>query len=278
MTQRVQQEVLLEARDLTVGYGHTRVVEGISFSALSGSIVSLIGPNGAGKSTMLKTFAGYLRPLAGSVSLCGEDLQRLDNTRRSRLMSVLLTDRVRTELLTCADIVEAGRYPYTGHLGVSTREDLRKVRAAMELVKVWDLRDRDFMQLSDGQRQRVMLARAICQEPRVMVLDEPTSHLDIRYQIELLDVLHHLAHEQGVAIVMTMHELPLARRISDWVICVKDGGVALQGAPAEVFVPTVIDDLYDLKPGTFDSLTGDVALFMGTQPVATWEGGPRAST
>lgn len=254
------QAPLLETSALVVGYAGVPVVQGVDLKVMPRSVVTLIGPNGAGKSTILRTVAGSLGSLGGRICLEGHDLAGMGLRERSRLMAVLLTDRVRTELLTCADVVEAGRYPYTGRLGVATEEDLRKVREAMELVHVWDLRDRDFAQLSDGQRQRIMLARAICQEPRLLVLDEPTSHLDVRYQIELLRVLRHLARERGIGILMTMHELPLARRVSDWLVCVKDGAVVAQGTPEDVFTASVIDALYDLEPGTFDVLTGDVSL------------------
>jgi iron complex transport system ATP-binding protein len=148
-----------------------------------------------------------------------------------------------------------GRYPYTGRLGVLGDEDRDKVREAMELLEVAELADADFMQLSDGQRQRVMLARALCQEPRVLLLDEPTTYLDIRYQVSLLRTLAQLVRERGLAVVMTLHELSLARQASDWLVCIKDGAVVAQGTSADVFVDEVILDLYDLAPDTFDSVT-----------------------
>lgn len=251
---------LIETRSLSVGYDGKILVRDVDLTVLAGQVVTLIGPNGAGKSTILKTVAGQIEPIGGGIQLLGRYLRGIPGRERSRELSVMLTDRVQTELLTCADIVEMGRYPYTGHLGSTTPEDRRKVREAMELLQVWDLRDQDFMRLSDGQRQRVMLARAVCQEPRTLILDEPTNHLDVRYQVELLRVLRRLAHERGLGILLTLHELPLARRVSDWLVCIKDGGVLLQGTPEEVFVPEVIDSLYDLEPGTYDAFTGDVSL------------------
>ena len=256
----MQAPAVLEARDLDAGYAGVPVVHGVTVAVQAGHVVTLIGPNGAGKSTLLKTLAGQLDALGGAVLLSGRDLAAIPVRERARELSVLLTDRVRTELLTCADVVESGRYPHTGRMGLLTEDDLRKVRAAMELTSVWDLRGADFMQLSDGQRQRVMLARALAQDPRALVLDEPTNHLDVRYQIELLNLLRTLARERGLAIVMTLHELPLAYRASDWLVCVKDGRVMDQGTPERIFCPEVIDALFDLEPGTFDALTGDVVL------------------
>lgn len=222
--------------------------------------MSLIGPNGAGKSTILKSIAGYLEPLGGIAYLSGKPIDSLTFQQRARELSVMLTERLRTELLTCADVVESGRYPYTGHLGILSQRDREIVRDAMDMVHVWDLRNRDFMQVSDGQRQRILLARAICQTPRVMMLDEPTNYLDIHYQIELLNVLRRLVAEKRVGVIMSMHELPLARRVSTHVVCVKGDRIYMQGSPEEIFVPSVIDDLYDLEPGTYDPVTGNIML------------------
>ena len=251
---------LLSADDLVVGYDGTPLVRDIELRVSSGQIVTLIGPNGAGKSTILKTVAGFLEPLGGVVRISGKPLGEMQANEFARELSVMLTEHLRTELLTCMDVVESGRYPYTGKLGILSDADREVVRESMELVHVWDLRDCDYMRVSDGQRQRIMLARAICQQPRVLILDEPTNYLDIRYQIELLNIMRKLACERGVGIVMSMHELPLARKVSDYVLCVKDGCITAVGAPEEIFIPQVIDELYDLEPGVFDAVTGAIQL------------------
>lgn len=251
---------VLRTEALSAGYGETPLLSDVNLTVAPGQVVTLIGPNGAGKSTILRTVAGELEPMGGVAYLSGQRLERLSDRERALELSVLLTERLRTDLMTCEDVVETGRLPHTGLLGILSPEDHDRVRAAMELVGVWGLRAQDFMRLSDGQRQRVLLARAICQEPRLLVLDEPTSYLDIRYQIELLGVLRHLAATRGLGILMSLHELPLARRVSDWVACVKDGGIMTQGTPEQVFVPEVIDALYDLEPGVYDAATGSVEL------------------
>ena len=256
----MERPVYLETCDLVVGYGGEPLINDVNIQLHAGEILTLIGPNGAGKSTILKSIAGYLASIGGAVYISGKPVGELSAHELSLELSVMLTERMRTELLTCADIVETGRYPYTGRLGILTDEDRRKVREAMDMVHVWDLRERDFMQISDGQRQRIMLARAIAQEPHVIMLDEPTNYLDIHYQIELLNVLRHLVRTRDVAVIMSLHELPLARKVSDYVMCVKGDCVCAQGTPDEIFTAEVIDDLYDLEPGVFDPISGNIRL------------------
>lgn len=256
----VRRDVVLRCEDVTAGYVHKPVVREANLEVRAGQIVTLIGPNGAGKSTLLKTIAGSLGKQGGAVYLVGKRLEELSVLEQARVRSVLLTERPRTELLTCCDVVRLGRQPHTGRFGTLSEIDQKAVRRAMELLQVEDLAEQQFMRLSDGQRQRVMLARALCQDPRLLVLDEPTSYLDIRYQIELFDVLRSIVAEGKLGIVMTLHELTLARQVSDWVACIKDGVVVAQGTPQEVFTSAVIDDLYDLEPGSFDPLTGAISI------------------
>ena len=255
-----ERPVYLETKDLVVGYDGTPLISDVNIKLHAGEILTLIGPNGAGKSTILKSIVGYLESLGGAVFISGRPVGELSAHELSLELSVMLTERMRTELLTCADIVETGRYPYTGRLGILSDDDRIKVREAMDMVHVWDLRDRDFMQISDGQRQRIMLARAIAQEPRVIMLDEPTNYLDIHYQIELLNVLRRLVRTRDVAVIMSLHELPLARKVSDYVMCIKGDCVCAQGTADEIFTPEVINELYDLEPGVFDPVSGNIRL------------------
>ena len=257
MTER---PVYLETKDLVVGYDGNPLINDVNIQLHAGEILTLIGPNGAGKSTILKSIVGYLDSIGGAVFISGRPVSELSAHELSLELSVMLTERMRTELLTCADIVETGRYPYTGRLGILTDEDRQKVREAMDMVHVWDLRDRDFMQISDGQRQRIMLARAIAQEPHIIMLDEPTNYLDIHYQIELLNVLRRLVRTRDVAVIMSLHELPLARKVSDYVMCIKGDCVCAQGTADEIFTADIINELYDLEPGVFDPISGNIRL------------------
>lgn len=237
----------LRAAGLRVGYGRRAVLENLDFSAAGGRIITIIGPNGAGKSTLLKTLIRQLEPLGGTVFLNEQNLFEMPEREVAKAMSIVMTERVHPALLTCEDIVSFGRYPYTGRMGVLSGPDRQKTEEAMRLVEIEDLAETYFTEVSDGQKQRVMLARAICQEPSVMILDEPLSYLDIRYKLEMLDILKKLAMEQGITVLMTLHELDLAQKISDRVICVKDGGIVFEGTPDEIFVRERMEWLYDLK-------------------------------
>ena len=250
----------LELRGLDVGHGQRALVRDVCLAVRPGQVVALIGPNGSGKTTILRTVAGQLRALGGVVELFGRELGGIPAAERARAMSVMLTGRPSTELLTCRDVVEAGRYPFTGRLGVLGEKDHEAVAAAMSATDVLNIAGRDFAHVSDGQRQRVLLARALCQEPRVLLLDEPTSYLDVRSQLDVLQLLRREARERGTAVVASLHEIDLAQKAADHVICVHDGHIMCQGTPDEVFTAERVAELYDLAPGAYDPAFGSVEL------------------
>ena len=233
-------EVCLRTEDLSVGYNGKPLIRQIALRLRRGEIVTLIGPNGAGKSTILKSIIRQLDLVRGAVYLDGRDMAGLTERDVSLSMSVLMTAHVRPELMTCFDVAATGRYPYTGRLGILTREDREKVYQCLELVHAADLAGADFSRISDGQRQRVLLARALCQEPEVMVLDEPTSFLDIRHKLELLAILKDMVRQRKLAVLMSLHELDLAQKISDFVVCVRGDVIDRQGPPEEIFTSDYI--------------------------------------
>ena len=254
-------DAILRTQDLAVGYRGKALIEHIALQVRRGEIMTLIGPNGAGKSTILKSIIRQLEPLAGTVYIDGRATRSMAERELARSISVVMTDRVHPELMTCADVVATGRYPYTGSLGLLSQGDWAAVRSAMERVDALGLWDTDFGQLSDGQRQRILLARAICQEPEVMVLDEPTSFLDIRYKLELLAILKDLVRDKGMAAVVSLHELDLAQKISDTVVCVSpERGIDRWGPPEEIFAGDYIHRLYGVTRGSFDPLYGSLEL------------------
>ncbi|MCF0229419.1 MAG: ABC transporter ATP-binding protein, partial [Parasporobacterium sp.] len=212
-----------------------------------------LGSNGSGKSTILKTIIGQLKKLSGTVVLDGIDINDRSLNDVARRMAILMTEQLRPELMTCRDMVSTGRYPYTGRLGILSNEDKEKAENALELVDAAELSERPFNAVSDGQRQRILLARAICQEPQIIILDEPTSFLDIRYKLELLTILKRMVREKNVAVIVSLHELDLAERISDKVVCVRGDRIDRAGTPEEIFTTEYIAELYNMTPGRYDS-------------------------
>ena len=251
-------EFLCETQELSIGYGKAPLADGIALGAKRGEILTLIGPNGAGKSTLLKTLAGQLAPMGGAVLLDGQNLSAYTGNARARKLALMLPHTRRTELTTCFEFAAAGRIPYTGRLGLLSEEDKQQVSAALELVGAAHLAQRDFNCISDGQRQRILLARAICQQPEVILLDEPTSFLDVKGKIELLTILQKLAHEQKLAVIVSLHELDMAQKISDAVVCVSPNSVSGVLSPAKAFAPENIQQLYGLTVEQYEAVFGPV--------------------
>ena len=245
---------------LSVGYNKKALIHDICIGIKKGEIVTLIGPNGSGKSTILKSITRQLQIIGGKVYFDDQNLTSFSFRDLSTRMAVVLTERMKPELMTCHDIVATGRYPYTGRLGLLTREDEEKVEEAMRAVHAQELGGRDFNNISDGQRQRVLLARAICQEPDVIILDEPTSFLDIKHKLDLLSILRDMAKMKHITVIMSLHEIDLAQKIADKIICVKGDTISHFGRPEDIFEENMIRDLYDINNGFFDPLFGSIEL------------------
>ena len=254
--------------DLAVGYHKKALIHDINIAIEKGKILTLIGPNGSGKSTSLKTVIKQLPKRRGKIYIDGVDLDEMTNHQLAQQVAVVLTDRIRTELMTCGEVVATGRYPYTNRLGKLTRRDHEIVQESLRRVHGEELEDQDFSAISDGQRQRIMLARAICQQPQMIILDEPTAFLDIRHKIELLDILREMAQEKGITVIMSLHEIDLATKISDYVCCVKGEVISKCGPPDEIFDDQTINSLYEVSHGSYNMLMGSVEL---TKP----EGSPK---
>ena len=249
-----------QMKDLSVGYNGNSLIRDINIGINKGEIVTLIGPNGSGKSTILKSITRQLKVVGVNVFFDDTSLLKLPYKELASKMAVVLTDRIKTELMTCHDIVATGRYPYTGRLGILTQEDECLVEEAMQAVHAQELGNRDFNAISDGQKQRVLLARAICQDPDVIVLDEPTSFLDVKYKLELLSILERMARQKKITVIMSLHEIDLAQKISDKIICVKGETISHYGSPEEVFTEEIIRELYGINNGYFDPLFGSIEL------------------
>jgi len=246
--------------DLSVGYNGKTLIHDIGIALHAGDILTLIGPNGSGKSTILKSITKHLAMIRGDAFIADASVTAMSYKQLSRKLAVVLTERIKGELLTCYDVVATGRYPYTNTLGLLSPEDHEKVRDAMERVHAAELAEKDFTAISDGQRQRVLLARAICQEPEIIVLDEPTSFLDIRHKLELLSILRSMAKEKGITVIMSLHEIDLAQKISDKIMCVYGDVISNFGPPEEIFREETISALYGIPDGTYNITFGSVEL------------------
>lgn len=248
----------LVCETIDVGYGKKVILEKVKLNVEPGKVLTLIGPNGSGKSTILKSITGQLKLLNGVITLDGKDMLAMSGNQIAKKMSMVMTERPGAELMSCRDVVATGRYPYVGTLGILSEADWAAVDAAMELVHAADVAQCSFQKISDGQRQRVMLARALCQEPEVLVLDEPTSFLDMRYKIDILTSIRKLASKKHIAVIMSLHELELAMKISDTIACVDGDTVAAVGTPEEIFIGDRIQRLYGIEDRQFNPLTGEI--------------------
>ncbi len=238
---------------LKAGYRKKIIINEFSLEIDKGEIISLIGPNGGGKSTLLKSISGQINPLSGSVYIGKEDIRNISLKKLSKRMSIITTERVRTQHMTCRDVVLSGRLPYSDSFGLFNDTDQRAADKAMELMKISKLSDESYEELSDGQKQRALIARAICQEPEYMIMDEPTSYLDIRYKLELMEVLRKLSSE-GMTMIASLHEPQLALSISDRLLLVHEDGNIQVSAPDEVIQTGLIKDLYGLTDEMYETV------------------------
>ena len=253
-------EPYFKTEHLSVGYDGQALIRDICIQLEKGKILTLIGPNGAGKSTILKSITRHLQTISGKVYVGQRELPGWKPRELARQVAVVLTDRIRPELTTCAEVVAMGRYPHTDLFGRLTQADREAVWEALERVDALELAQRDFSTLSDGQRQRILLARALCQAPEMIVLDEPTAYLDIRYKIELLEILRQLAREKGITVVLSLHEIDLAAKISDQLVCVRGETIAAFGPTEQVLGSRVVEELYGMERGSYNALLGSVEL------------------
>jgi iron complex transport system ATP-binding protein len=254
-------DAVLQTERLSIGYGQRRgqsrvVAADIELTLGRGELVCLLGPNGAGKSTFLRTVSGLQPPVGGRVLLDGRDVHALSTLDRARGMSVVLTDRVSGGLFTSYDIVSLGRLPHTDWRGRLTPRDHEVVRRSLDAVGALDLAARPIAELSDGERQRVMVGRALAQEPRVMILDEITAFLDLPRRVEIMQLLKELAHRQGTSVLVSTHDLDLALRTADQFWLVAGNGRIECGAPEDLALAGTLERTFASARTTFDLRDG----------------------
>lgn len=251
--------IRINTSDLEVGYGKKTIIKNINIDIQKGEIVALIGPNGAGKSTVLKSITKQLKRISGDIKILDADIDNIHQTELARTMAYVSTDRISVDMTSCYDIVSQGRYPYTNKFGTLGVEDRAEIEKALKMVNAYDLRNEDFSRISDGQKQKIKLAMAICQKPDIIVLDEPTSFLDIKHKIEILEILKDMA-DSGMTVVMSLHELELVRIIADKVICVDKGEVIKFAGIEEVFTLDFISRLYHIEKNIFSEYSDKLGL------------------
>lgn len=239
---------------LSVGYDSKVVVGDADITALQGQVICLIGPNGSGKSTILRTLSGMLAPVNGAVYIGKTEISKLTQTELAKYMSVVLTDKLNLQMTTAFDVVAMGRTPHTGFFGQLSAEDVSIVNECLRTVGAAEISNRDYMSLSDGEKQKVLIARALAQEPKLIILDEPTSHLDLKHKVEVMQILKRLASERGTTIIFALHDVDMAMNNCGLAMLVKGGKIIAQGSPDEVISGRSIKELFDMTDEQFGSL------------------------
>lgn len=251
-------------KELTVGYRSKRkpksISENITAELFKGELVCLLGPNGAGKSTLIRTLSGMQKPLLGHVFLQGEDVHKLSKAQLARKMSLVLTDRVQSGLLTAYEVVALGRYPHTGWSGKLSDEDHFKVLEAIKTAGAEDLTFRSMVELSDGERQKIMVAKALVQDPEIMILDEITAFLDLPRRIEIMQLMRRLAKKENKCILMSTHDMELALKYADKLWLQPKNGKLVIGAPEDLILNGSFAKAFesegihfDIEKGAFES-------------------------
>ncbi len=251
---------VLQAQQLSVGYKQSAVLQDLNFSCEHGQFISLLGPNGAGKTTLLRTLSRHLPPVSGAIQVRGRPLAGLRALDLARIMAVVLTDKIVPPLLTVEEFVALGRYPHTGYLGRLQEKDRKRIHAALDDVHASALRQRQFSDLSDGERQKVLIARALAQEPQLLLLDEPTIHLDLRHRIEVMTILRDLCRDQGITVLASLHDVDVAAKISDRVALIKNSGMLAWGSPESILNASSVAKLYEFDQAVFDSALGGLEI------------------
>lgn len=237
----------MEVRNLSFAYGKNRVLKDISFRIKEGDITTIMGANGCGKTTLFSLMTRNLYPRRGDIFLKGKNIQNLGLKEFARRVSIVHQYNTSSDDITVERLVSFGRTPHMKMMQGRSEEDERLIRWAMEVTKVGKYRDREISRLSGGQRQRVWIAMALAQNTKILFLDEPTTYLDIRYQIEILELVKKLNREFGITIIMVLHDINQAIYFSDCVIGLKDGLVEMEGNPQEVITRESIRSLYGIE-------------------------------
>lgn len=253
---------VLQAENLSIGYRQSKgkrlvVAEGLELQLNKGELVCLVGPNGVGKSTLLRSLAGLQPVLSGEVNLLGRSIKKVPPRELAQAISVVLTEQVNVGAMRAFDVVGLGRYPYTNWLGSLSQQDIQAICDALKAVNAEDLTNRFYNELSDGERQKILIARALAQEPLILLLDEPTAFLDLPRRVGLMQMLRDLAHELGKTILVSTHDLDLALHSADMIWLMSKNGQIKDGAPEDLVLSGQFEHAFAAQGVQFDTRTGN---------------------
>ncbi|MBU5674016.1 ABC transporter ATP-binding protein [Paenibacillus brevis] len=238
---------LFQAEQLVAGYDHKTVIHGIDLVIPSNKISVIIGANGCGKSTLLKTLARLIKPISGQVTVDGKPISKIPPKKLARVIGMLPQSPIVPEGISVADLVGRGRFPHQSMFSGWSRKDYEAVAEAMEIMNITEFANHDIDELSGGQRQRVWIAMALAQQTDILFLDEPTTFLDITYQVEILDLLTDLNRKHGTTIMMVLHDINLSARYADHIFAMHEGKLVTEGTPSEVITSTMVKDIFGLN-------------------------------
>ena len=237
---------LLQTHELTIGYGDKPLISDIDVSLTSGQLVGLIGQNGVGKSTLIRTLSGFQKPIRGKIELSGNNISKMKSSEIATKMGVVLTEKPMALNLSVLELISLGRHPYSGWLGQLSKEDIAHVEAAIEQTQIEYVLNKRLFELSDGQLQKVMIARVLAQDTDIILLDEPTSHLDLRNKIEVLDLLKEIS-QSGKGVLISTHEISLSAKVCDLFWGVDFNSPLQIGKPSELLASGKVNKLLHLK-------------------------------
>ena len=264
----------LRTEAVTVGYGGDPVVRDLSLTIADGQVTTIVGPNGCGKSTLLRTMSRLLKPASGTVLLDGESIHDVHTRDVAKSMALLPQSPVAPDGLLVRDLVGRGRHPHQRWFSQWSPEDERIVELALEMTDTAELRDRPLDQLSGGQRQRAWVAMTLAQDTDLLLLDEPTTYLDLAHQVEVLDLVTRLNRERGRTVVMVLHDLNLAARYSDTIVVMKGGVVVTHGTPADVFTTAMLAETFGLDADVLRDPRTGLPIIVPTSSAASVEVSP----
>ncbi|MCQ2607521.1 MAG: ABC transporter ATP-binding protein [Bacteroidales bacterium] len=260
---------IVSISNATIGYSSKKtnhiVAENVTLQVNKGEMVCLLGENGCGKSTLIRSISGMQPLLEGTILVDGNDMSSVTIEQRAKMMSVVFTDTVSVANMSVKSIVALGRFPYTSWYGTLTEKDEQIVAKAIEMLNLKEIADKDFSCLSDGEKQRTMIAKSLAQDTPFIVLDEPTAHLDLPNRIETMRLLRVLAHETGKAVVLSTHELELAFQIADTIWLMQKGGGVITGTPQELVEKNLFSNVFSKNVCCVENVNGEFVFHYSVQ-------------